>query len=510
MTSPYYRPSGRVPPMAIPIALLCSTAVLPTAFAYAWLTLHAPFVFNFFIAFGFSALIGVVVKYVATLGKVRDARWMSRAGTATALAAWYCQWAAWTAITLQNRAAHPVGASVIETFADIATHPWSMISFAIDISETGTIDIGGWRISGGVLFAVWLLELWMHLIVPPLMGRMRADDPFCEVSDTWAKKIAVPRRFAFIDSPAVVIELLETDPQQVISVLAPWTDESLNYSEVVIYGGRGAESYVSITNVVVTSPRDGSKKSAQPVVEFLRFPDMGADDLLRDLTEPRPSHADNGNSDERPTPVELASALDHLQSDRYEAVLEAAMPYVASEQSSLRTDANRLCALASTRLGRWSEAVVYWQRLIDDERTAHNALQMATSAVMAGDFRKGVTWVEEAKTLNAESDELPGLMILTNFVTALTNAGQTTTAMRYLDEIKQAYVDIGVTDPTVLYVKRMPFFSAFLENSGPIVRVALNKEQGRRWYTVMLPHLDDRGNAELTEWLDSQFGAAHR
>jgi hypothetical protein len=156
MISPYYRPSGRVSLLAFPIAILCGTTVLPAAFAYAWLTLHAPFVVNFFIAFGYSFLIGVVVKHVATLGKVRNPHWMSRAGFAAALLAWYCQWAAWLAMTVHARVEHSVGASVIETFAGLVAHPWSMVRFAIDLSKTGTIDIAGWHVTGGLLAAVWL------------------------------------------------------------------------------------------------------------------------------------------------------------------------------------------------------------------------------------------------------------------------------------------------------------------------------------------------------------------
>jgi hypothetical protein len=513
MTSPYYRPSGRVGLAAIPIALLFSTAVLPpAAFAYAWLTLHAPFILNFFIAFGFSVFIGAIVKYVATLGKVRNARWMSGAGCGIALVGWYFQWAAWIAISIHNRAVqaeHPLGISVIETVAAIATHPSFMISYAIDVLKIGTFAIDGWRITGGLLLTVWLAELGMHLMVPPQMGRMRADDPFCEASKTWAEKISVPRRFAFIDAHALVTQRLETDPLQLLRVMAPWTEDSASYSEVVIFGMRGGECYVSITNFAVAPPQnDESKKIAQPVLECLRVPDMGADELLRHLTGSRQSRSSNGDSAERPTPLELTAALDHLESDRYEAVVQAASPYVGSEESSLRMDANRLCALASSRLGRWGEAVGFWQRLIDDELTAHNALQMATSAVMAGDLPQGETWVNEAKRLNALSGELPGLLILTNFVTALTHAGQTAAAMPYLDQIRQAYVDVGVTDPTVLYVNRMPAFSTFLNNSEPIVGAALNQEQGRGWYTAMVPHLDDRGNAELSEWLDARFNAA--
>lgn len=155
---------------------------------------------------------------------------------------------------------------------------------------------------------------------------MRADDPFCEASDTWATTIAVPRRFVFIDAPAAVAQLLETDPQQLLSVMVPWTENSAHFSEVVIYGVRSEESYVSITNFLVTAQQqDESKNTTRSVLQLLRVPDIGADELLRHLTAPRLGHSDPGDTSETPTPPELVSALEDFQSDRYEAALGAAL-----------------------------------------------------------------------------------------------------------------------------------------------------------------------------------------
>jgi hypothetical protein len=38
--------------------------------------------------------------------------------------------------------------------------------------------------------------------------------------------------------------------------------------------------------------------------------------------------------------------------------------------------------------------------------------------------------------------------------------------------------------------------------------VEQDQEQGRHWYAAMLPHLDERGRTELSEWLGNQFGQA--
>jgi hypothetical protein len=237
------------------------------------------------------------------------------------------------------------------------------------------------------------------------------------------------------------------------------------------------------------------------VLEFLRVTNIAPDELMRRLNQTAESTSEEGCVTEGPPPPELAAALDHLDADHYEDALVAAAPYVASDQSGLRTDANRLCALACSRLGRWGEAVAYWRTLLNDEPTAHNTLQHATSVVMDGDLVTGKILIDKARSMNETSGEMPDLLMLTNFVTALTEAGEVAAAMPYLDDIRQAYVDVGVTDPTLLYVRGMPSLNVFLNKSWPIVCAALNQTQWLGWYTAMLPHLDGRGNTELNEWL---------
>jgi hypothetical protein len=97
------------------------------------------------------------------------------------------------------------------------------------------------------------------------------------------------------------------------------------------------------------------------------------------------------------------------------------------------------------------------------------------------------------------------MTIETNFVTALTQAGQMQAAMPYLEQIRKFYVEFGVTDPTVLHMNRFPPFHVFLNHSAPIVRANLDGEQERSWYSSMLPHLDERGKVELNEWMREQL-----
>lgn len=211
---------------------------------------------------------------------------------------------------------------------------------------------------------------------------------------------------------------------------------------------------------------------------------------------------------------ELASALADLDAGRYAQALAAAAPHAsatasatASASSAVRTDALRICALATARLAHWPESLCYWDRLFAIEPCAHNALQVATSAVMAGDVRGGEAWLASARELNNASREMPALSMLTNFVTALVDCGQCSAALPYLDEIKDFYLASGVTDPTYLFVRGMPSFGVFLDKSAAIINATLGPVRGPAWYEAMLPRLDDAGARQLKDWLARTFAS---
>lgn len=507
MTTPYYLPSGRLPASAYPIAIVISAGLVPFAWLYAWLIIHAPPVFNFFIAFGFSFAIGWLTKCIAARGKVRNLSWISRAGIVLGVAGWYLQWAAWAALTMCALGRQDSAASVSGTFATLATHPWLLIRFAMDIAAGGTMHIFGWPVRGAWLLGVWLVELWLHLMIAPLQGRMRVDEPFCEATNAWAEKIVVPRKFSPVDA-AQVSPVLEADPHAIRTILTPsLADEATSHAEVILYRTGAADACLSITNVLITLDKKGAPESKrEPVIEYLRLPDTDVDTLSVHLAAMEPSASGHAHEAGRPVAPVIAGALVHLEAERYAEALDAAAAHVSSDETGLRTDAMRICALACTRLARWDEAARFFGALFKDEPSAHDALQAATSSVMAGALPAGLGWMEQAQALNAASKEVPHMMLLTSFVTALKRSGQEAAAMPFIDQIRQAYTDLGSTDPTVLYASSMPFFGAFLSNSLQFVRAAFEPEQGRRWYAHMLPSLDPAGRAELSAWLERKFG----
>lgn len=347
-----------------------------------------------------------------------------------------------------------------------------------------------WRVT------MWLGELWMLLFFPHYMGKMRAEAVFDEAAGKWADYVELPNKFRLIDQ-ATLLHFLGSSSESVSKLLGPEPDaNSTHYSRIRVYRSNGSDPLVSIVTVEIRE-----KEARERVIEswpgmYLRVPAAELNELLA-------APADNAAYADA-DPPELVNAIDCLQAGDLQAAYEGALPHIGAANARLYCDANRICAIVCSQTAQWTQALSYWQALFLKEATAHNALQVASSSVMVSDLAQAGVWVEKAHAINKSSRELPSSTIITTMLSALTAAHQHAAALPYLEELKGFYTHLHVTDPTFLFGHRMPLFHVFLEKSREIVDSVLNKEEGREWYASMLPHLDERGKAELTSWMGEE------
>lgn len=273
MHPPYYVPSGRLPARAVVLASLCALAVVVPAWLYAWVTTHSPLVLlDWFAMAAFAAAMGVGAHMAARLGKARNPPWMGRLGLMIGVVGWYVHWAAWLAIADAGG------------FGGLLADPRAMWGFAALVAEHEVRSFLGLRIESSALVAGWLIEFIVLTSLPRSLARAAAETPFCEQGDAWAGMVELPRKFAWIDAPEVVVHRLETAPGQLFSILDDCPEEHpMRYSALTLYRG-AADPFISIHNVKVERSANQQKKSTHIVVAYLRLTGMDADQLVARCT----------------------------------------------------------------------------------------------------------------------------------------------------------------------------------------------------------------------------------
>ncbi len=112
--------------------------------------------------------------------------------------------------------------------------------------------------------------------------------------------------------------------------------------------------------------------------------------------------------------------------------------------------------------------------------------------------------------INEQTHEMSSVTARTQFISSLTQSGHVAEALPYLDWLRDVYAHVRTTDSHFLYMRGIPFFPSFLENSLPILKANMPADAVARRYGVLSEQLDEEGEAQLGQWLQSLMVAAER
>jgi len=502
ITNTYYQPSGRISWKTPFRPLLTGLPwVILLAGIYACVIRYNPFVYVSFIA---TIALGVATGVVAVLN-AQSALSRSRAfdtilAAVFGFAAVWTQWVVWLWLN--------VGDGMQEVWR-VALSPTHWIDYLSWFSQHWHVSLSrrghGAELSPGNLQALWWVEAVAIIGLSALAARFGGDaSVFNERSRRWAEK-CLQAELAADDSgapawrdrierdgAAALLGLRRADVQGAPSV------ERWQTLDVSCLADEGDADFCLIAVDLLTHTRksDGKLSTHREAVIRPRF--VSAADFAR-VREHLANHAPaaDAQASAEHDPPELSAAIDHLQAGRLDEAIALAEPYTQASEAKLRADAFRVCALACSGQKRWSEAHAHFAALFEVESSAHNALQLATTAVMAGNVAIGQEWFDKAWTLNLTSGEIPPPTMQTSYATALESAGRPELALPCADWLRAAYESLSITDSTFLHLRHMPFFNAFLEKSLPIVKASLPAHEIPAWYRSMRAHLDEAGQSAI-------------
>lgn len=202
----------------------------------------------------------------------------------------------------------------------------------------------------------------------------------------------------------------------------------------------------------------------------------------------------------------MEGAIALYQSGNLLDAFNQAKQLTSTHNEALNTDAIRLCALSSAALSNWNVFYPYWRQLFEQyEPTAHNAAQVASVLVKCQKVNEAEIWFQKALNLASDDKDFIVPQAIVNFVSALQQENYLKQTLPYLEQLKSAYEAYHVTDSHFLYMRGMPFFSVFLDNTYATIKAVMPYEQAKHWYSSMYEYMDDQGQSLLNELLNKHF-----
>jgi len=340
--------------------------------------------------------------------------------------------------------------------------------------------------------------------LPVILSSETAKEPFSETAGEWATQ-----DFSFEAvwpgiSPDALLEHLRTEGPSALASLESAADKTAgplaSQWSTLRVDGHSVDSdpsarWISLFRVDNRRADDGRIKStgnplakSWPVdandYEMLRVRASVSVDITHRPAEdaaPAPVAASIAASD-APTPAELESAVAALEAGNHTAALTMALPHCQHPDIAVRNDAHRLAALCLSRLERWPDAFEHYYALFEHEPGTFNALQLATSSVMAGELLRGQAWFEKADELNRAERAMQPVELRTGFLSALERAREHEACLPHLEWMARLYAALQTTDSHLLWMNRVPPFQEFLDKSATILGEVMPPAQCADWY----------------------------
>lgn len=268
----FYKHSGRFPGYAIPMCL-CSALVSGVLIGgvYGIVDLYVPSIYlAVFLAVATGGVVGAMSGLTIRRAKVRNQPLAVALGLFAGAAAWYGAWIGW--IYAYSEWTY-LTADPVEL--------WDVGSF---LMEQGVWEFSGNVVRGGVLGAVWGIELLIFLGASAWLGRHWINkQPFNEKANAWVtqtKPLPITQYITERQAKEIKDQLTRGDFDWINSLHAVSLDES-RYSRLCFRWAEDDEDtvFMSLVSVIETIDDQGQVKTA----EFSVARDMVMDSESKDL-----------------------------------------------------------------------------------------------------------------------------------------------------------------------------------------------------------------------------------
>lgn len=203
----------------------------------------------------------------------------------------------------------------------------------------------------------------------------------------------------------------------------------------------------------------------------------------------------------KPPDLSLTDKLwELLQKGKYEEVLLEAKKLLRHQSKPIVKDANKLMGMALFRLAEYKEALPYFKKAAEYKPEVNDWFNVITSGTLSGDVEAGRKAFDKAVQLQLESGykEQPSIPLMRQYYAcALRDIGAYDLALEQINELRQIYEQLKITDTTFVYIRGVPFLSHTMDVAVDVFNGLGASFDAQAWIDSFSSKLDEEGQEYL-------------
>jgi len=189
-----------------------------------------------------------------------------------------------------------------------------------------------------------------------------------------------------------------------------------------------------------------------------------------------------------------------LKNEKYEEVILQAKKLLKHKTEAIAKDANKLIGMAQFRQAKYQEALLHFLRATEYNPELNDWFNVITSATLSKNIKVGRNAFDKAVELQLDSGhkEQPSIPFMRQYYAcALRDIGEYDLALEQINELRQIYEQLKITDTTFVYIRGVPFLSHTMDVAVDVFNGLGANFDAQEWIDSFSSKLDDEGQAYL-------------
>lgn len=205
----------------------------------------------------------------------------------------------------------------------------------------------------------------------------------------------------------------------------------------------------------------------------------------------------------KPPDLSLTDKLwELIQNGKYEEVILEAKKLLGHKSAPIAKDANKLMGMALFKEAKYQEALPYFQKATEYNPEINDWFNVTTSGTLSKNVEVGRNAFDKAVQLQLDSghNEQPSIPFMRKYYAcALRDIGEYDLALEQINELRQIYEQLKITDTTFVYIRGVPFLSHTMDVAVDVFNGLGASFDAQEWIDSFSSKLDEEGKEYLNE-----------